>query len=90
MLKYEGIYDQVKNTYISNGQVRALDAARNKDGDYDTIDGDDTGHNDWNDTFHNSLWLQNGHGGNTDTRFGCSISGTHTTILIDFYIGVQI
>ena len=36
--------------------------------------GNDTSHDDWNDTLHHQVWPEHRHGGDADTRLGRSIT----------------
>lgn len=39
-----------------------------------TYDTDDTGHDDGDGTLHHEVWAEDGHGGDADTRLGCSVA----------------
>jgi len=50
-----------------------------EDSNNESIDTQDTGHNDWNNGLEDELWLQDGNGADTDSRFGGSVGGSHVS-----------
>lgn len=49
-----------------------------EDRDDETVDTDDTGHDDGDGTLHHEVWAEDGHGGDADTRLGCSVGCANT------------
>lgn len=43
------------------------------------VDGDDTGHDHWDDGFHDQLWPHDWHGGDSGSRLGRSVCRAHCT-----------
>jgi hypothetical protein len=56
--------------------VGSLDASTNNDGNNETVDTDDSGHNDGDDGTHDEVRLHDSHGGDTDTRLSGTVSST--------------
>ena len=52
-----------------------LTRAHDDDRDDDTVDTDDTGHNDGDDGAHYELWLEHTHTADTDATLGRAVSG---------------
>lgn len=56
--------------------VGSLDTSTNNDGNDETVDTDDSGHNDGDDGAHDEVRLHDSHGGDTDTGLGGTVSST--------------
>ncbi|GAC93343.1 ribose-5-phosphate isomerase [Pseudozyma hubeiensis SY62] len=56
-----------------------LNPTRDEHTDHETVDGNDTGHNDGNDTFDQEVRSKNTHGRDTYTGLGSTIRGTETS-----------
>lgn len=52
-----------------------LDVTRDEHTDYETVNGNDTGHNDGNDTLDQEIGSEDTHGRDTDTRLGGTVRG---------------
>ena len=55
-----------------------VDVTGDQHSDDQTVNGKDTGHDDWDKGLHNELWLEGTDTGDTDTRLGCTDGGTDT------------
>jgi hypothetical protein len=73
--------DRETGTELDESSVQrhgSLDVARDEHTDHETVNGNDTSHNDGNHTLDQQIRSQNTHGRDTDTRLRSTIRGTET------------
>ena len=58
----------------------SIHAVGDQDGDDESVDGNDTSHDDGNDGLHDELRAHDGHGSNTSTALGSSVSSSESYI----------
>jgi len=59
------------------GVWNLLDIEGEEDSNNESIDTQDTRHDNWNDGLEDKVWLQDGDGADTDSWFGGSVGGSH-------------
>ena len=61
--------------------------ATNDDSSQETVETQDTSHDNWKDRFHDKFWLEDTHGGDTDSGFSSTVSRSETYALNETIIG---
>ena len=62
------------------GSVLSLTLVSDQYRDDETVDSDDTSHDDWNDRLHDEVWSHHTHGCNTNTTLGSTIGSTQSYV----------
>jgi hypothetical protein len=68
--------DRERQDKLEEGISCGVHAVGNEHRDDETVDGNDTSHDYGNDGLHDELGAHDGHGGNTSSRLGRSVSST--------------
>ena len=62
------------NAHVLDYHFNGLTSVSDKNGDHETVNGDDTGHDDWDDRLHDKIRSHDAHSGNTGTTLCRTIS----------------